>query len=86
MQRDREKLPELDAVPREDEVARGLVACFCGYRLQQLHRHQPAVPLGARQHRGLPLGVGQQTLRPLNMLPMADLGELRDPVLAVPAV
>jgi hypothetical protein len=30
MQRDREKLPEFDAVPRQDEVARGLVACLCG--------------------------------------------------------
>jgi hypothetical protein len=39
MQRGREKfpLPELDAVPREDELARGLVAGF-GRRRLDAHR------------------------------------------------
>ncbi len=32
------------------------------------------------------LACSPDSTRPLNMLPMADLGELRDPVLAVPAV
>ena len=32
------------------------------------------------------LARSPHTMRPLNMLPTADLGELRDPVLAVPAV
>jgi len=32
------------------------------------------------------LACSAHSTRPLNMLPTADLGELRDPVLAVPAV
>jgi hypothetical protein len=35
---------------------------------------------------GRVLACSPDSTRPLNMLPMADLGELRDPVLAVPAV